>query len=237
MPGRRRTGTAPLCTALPAAADRLWVRVMNMPEPNLKPLRTRRGEILDYARSAMIFLRGFLDDPGMVASVVPSSRRTIDAMLAPVDWARCRLFVEYGPGVGTITTHILDRLAPDATLLAIDTNPRFIAHLRETVRDPRFIAVLGSAAEVERFVEAAGHDKADYIISGLPFSALSPEQGAGIVDASHTVLREGGAFLTYQFRPTARHLTEARFGKVDTGLALFNVPPCLLTWGWKLSPV
>lgn len=208
---------------------------MNMPEPRLEPLRTRRSGLLDYARSAAIFLRGFLDDPGMVASVIPSSRSTVEAMLAPVDWARCRLFVEYGPGVGTITLPILDRLAPDATLLAIDTNPRFIGHLRETVRDPRFQAVLGSAADVEHFVRAAGHDKADYIISGLPFSALSPEQGEGIVAASHAVLREGGAFLTYQFRPTARRLTEARFGKVDTGLALLNVPPCLLTWGWKLA--
>jgi phospholipid N-methyltransferase len=47
----------------------------------------------------------------------------IDKMLEPVDWAKCRLFVEYGPGVGTFTQQILERLAPDATLLTIDTNP------------------------------------------------------------------------------------------------------------------
>jgi phospholipid N-methyltransferase len=208
---------------------------MNMPQTDLKPPRVRRDGITDYARSAAIFLRGFLDDPGMVASVVPSSRRTVEALLAPLDWERCRLFVEYGPGVGTITTRILDRLPPDATLLAIDTCPRFIAHLRETVGDPRLNAVLGSAADVEHLVAAAGHDRADYIVSGLPFSALPEDEGARIVAASHAVLREGGAFLTYQFRPTARRLTEARFGKVDTGLALLNVPPCLLTWGWKLE--
>ena len=48
-----------------------------------------------------VFFRGFLENPGMVASVIPSSRVTIDAMLERVDWKSCKLFVEYGPGVGT----------------------------------------------------------------------------------------------------------------------------------------
>ena len=49
------------------------------------------------------FLRGFLKNPVMVGSVIPSSRVLIDKMLDPVDWANTRLFVEYGPGVGTFT--------------------------------------------------------------------------------------------------------------------------------------
>ena len=157
-------------------------------------------------------------------------------MLERVDWDRCSLFVEYGPGVGTFTAHILDRLPAHGKLLVIDTNARFIDYLRQSFDDERLDAVLGSAADVARFVREAGHDKADYILSGLPFSALSADQGRDIVERSHSVLREGGAFLTYQFRATARRLTEQRFGKVDTGLALLNVPPCLLTWGWKTSP-
>ena len=75
------------------------------------------------------FLVGFLKHPRMVGSVIPSSRILIDKMLDPVDWENTRLFVEYGPGVGTFTQHILDRLAPDATLLTIDTNPDFTAYL------------------------------------------------------------------------------------------------------------
>ena len=73
------------------------------------------------------------------------------------------------------------------------------------------------------------------MISGLPFSSLPVDVAEKIVAGSYAVLREGGAFMTYQFRPTARDLTEARFERVDTGLALFNVPPCLLAWGWKLE--
>jgi phospholipid N-methyltransferase len=172
----------------------------------------------------------------MVASVIPSSKSTIDAMLAPVDWANCRLFVEYGPGVGTFTTHILDRLPPEGRLLAIDTNSRFVGYLKDTIDDPRFDVVLGSAADVERFVRESGHAGADYIISGLPFSSLPGAVAADIASATYRVMNAGGAFMTYQFKPTARELTQARFERIDIGLALMNIPPCLLTWGWKDEP-
>lgn len=206
---------------------------MSSPAP-IRPLaRSTRSRVPGFLRSAAIFFRGFLEHPGMVASVVPSSQATIEAMLAKVDWDRCRLFVEYGPGVGTFTTRILDSLPEGATLLAIDTNPRFVDFLRKSIDDPRLKVVLGSAEDVESIVRAAGHARADYVISGLPFSSLPPELAERIVAASYAVLRDGGAFMTYQFRPTARDLTEARFDRTDRGLALFNIPPCLLAWGWK----
>ncbi|WP_086618741.1 class I SAM-dependent methyltransferase [Erythrobacter tepidarius] len=204
------------------------------PSPTLD--RPPRGEFLRFLRAAAVFFRGFLENPAMVASVVPSSQATIDAMLAKVDWARCKLFVEYGPGVGTFTTRILDCLPPDGRLLAIDTNPRFVAFLRETITDPRLEVVLGSARDVERIVHEIGESHADYIISGLPFSSLPEDVAQEIVAASYAVLRDGGAFMTYQFRPTARALTAAQFERIDTGLALFNIPLCVLAWGWKEAP-
>jgi phospholipid N-methyltransferase len=206
---------------------------MPMPELASAPARQTSSGFLRFLRSAAIFLRGFVENPRMVASVVPSSQATIDAMLAKVDWDRCRVFVEYGPGVGTFTTRILDLLPPDGRLIAIDTNPRFVEFLKKTIKDPRLDVVPGSAEDVENIVRAAGHSYADYVISGLPFTALPPEVAEGIVDATYAVLREGGAFMTYQFLPTAHDLTEARFDRTDKGFALFNIPPCVLAWGWK----
>ena len=169
----------------------------------------------------------------MVGSVIPSSRVTIDAMLDRVDWKNCKLFVEYGPGVGTFCPHILDRLPPGGQLLVIDTNPRFIEYLRDTIDDTRFHAVLGSAGDVEKYVAQLGQPHADYVLSGLPFSSLPEEVATAIVEATQRVIRPGGAFLTYQFRPTAKELTEEHFDRVDTGYVWRNVPPCLLVWGWK----
>lgn len=206
---------------------------MNTTKLSAAPGRLHQSGLLRFVRSAAIFFRGFVENPAMVASVVPSSQATIDAMLARVDWGHCRLMVEYGPGVGTFTTRILDCLPEGGRLLAIDTNPRFVEFLRKTIDDPRLEVVLGSATDVESIVRASGHEHADYVISGLPFSALPDKVAKGIVAATYAVLRDGGAFMSYQFRTTARDLTTARFDRTDKGLALFNVPPCVLAWGWK----
>lgn len=182
---------------------------------------------------AGVFFRGFIESPRMVGSIIPSSRSTIDKMLAPVDWDRCKLFVEYGPGVGTFCQPVLDRLPRDGELLVIDTNPLFIDYLRRTIRDSRFHAVLGSAEDVEDIVRSIGHDQADYVLSGIPFSTLPDNLGPEIAAATHRVIRKGGAFLTYQFSAVARDLTARHFPRVDTGFVWTNIPPCLLAWGWK----
>ena len=108
-----------------------------------------------------MFVKGFIKHPVMVGSIVPSSPTLIRHMLKPVDWKNTKLFVEYGPGVGTFCRPVLERMAGDATLIAIDTNEDFIDYLRKDIRDSRFIAVHGSAADVEAIVRAHGFDHAD----------------------------------------------------------------------------
>ena len=183
-----------------------------------------------------VFVQGFIEHPVMVGSIIPSSGFTIKKMLAPVNWAECKLFVEYGPGVGTFCRPVLDRLPRDGTMLVIDTNPLFIDYLKRTIGDSRFIAVNGSAEDVEEIVRAHGFDHADYVLSGLPFSTLPEGVGPRIAAATARVIRPGGAFLTYQFSKAARNLTARYFDRVDDGFELLNILPCVLAWGWKSKP-
>jgi phospholipid N-methyltransferase len=180
-----------------------------------------------------VFLQGFIEHPVMVGSIIPSSRFTIAKMLAPVQWSECKLFVEYGPGVGTFCRPVLERLRRDGMLIVIDTNPLFIDYLKATISDSRFVPVLGSAADVEAIVRAHGHDHADYVLSGLPFSTLPDGVGPVIAAATHRVLRPGGAFLVYQFSAKARDFMARHFARIDEGFEALNVLPCKLFWGWK----
>lgn len=180
-----------------------------------------------------MFLQGFLKHPVMVGSIIPSSDRLIARMLAPVDWSAAKVFVEYGPGVGTFCRPILERIGGEATLIAIDTNPDFIAYLNATITDSRFVAVHGSAADVERIVAERGHAHADYVLSGLPFSTLPPGVGPAIAAATQRVLRAGGAFLVYQFSPKVRDFIAPHFARIDHAMEWWNVPPAQLYWGWK----
>ena len=180
-----------------------------------------------------VFFEGFLEHPVMVGSIIPSTRFTIRKMLAPVKWDQCGLFVEYGPGVGTFCRPVLQRLRPDGRLIVIDTNPLFIDYLTRTITDSRFTAVLGSAADVEAIVVAHGHDHADYVLSGLPFSTLPDGVGPAIAAATGRVIRSGGAFLVYQFSARARDFMAPHFSRIDSGFELLNVLPGKLFWGWK----
>ena len=179
------------------------------------------------------FLRGFLKHPVMVGSIIPSSRVLIDKMLKPVDWENTRVFVEYGPGVGTFTRPILEQLGPDATLVTIDTNADFTRYLKESIDDPRLVAVNGSAADVQKILEDRGLGQADYVLSGLPFSTLPPGVGESIAEATSKVIRPGGAFLVYQFSPKVRDFIAPHFDRIDRGFEWINVPPAQLFWAWK----
>ena len=180
-----------------------------------------------------LFLKGFIKHPVMVGSVIPSTKTLIDHMLKPVDWSNCKLFVEYGPGVGTFTQHILDRLAPDATLLTIDTNPEFTAYLNGKIRDSRLRAVTASAADVREIMAGFGFDEADFVLSGLPFSTLPPGVGPAIAAATAEALRPGGAFLVYQFSPKVLDFLSPNFERIDRAMEWINIPPAQLFWCWK----
>ena len=181
------------------------------------------------------FLRGFLKHPVMVGSIIPSSRVLIERMLRPVDWENTKLFVEYGPGVGTFTRPILDKLGDDAKIIAIDTNADFIKFLRNSIDDPRLIAVTGSAADVEKIIAEHGFDHADYVLSGLPFSTLPPGIGDEIARATARVIRPGGAFLVYQFSPKVFDFIEPYFDRIERAFEWINVPPARLFWAYNKS--
>ena len=202
---------------------------------SIRPALTQRiaRRVKRAAGSWGVFIQGFIEQPVMVGSIIPSSRFTIRKMLAPVQWDECALFVEYGPGVGTFCRPVLDRLRRGGKLIVIDTNPLYIDYLNATIGDCRFAAVLGSAADVEAIVKAHGYDHADYVLSGLPFSTLPDGVGPAIAAATHRVLRPGGAFLVYQFSAKAHDFMARHFRRIDTGFEWRNVLPCQLFWGWK----
>lgn len=173
----------------------------------------------------MLFARNFLKHPKMLGSVIPSSRYLIRQVLQHVDWERGRVFVEYGPGVGTFTTEILSRMRPDARLVVFETNEEFVQFLRASVTDPRLVVVHDSAAEIEPVLARLGHDGADYVLSGIPFSTMPGEVRSGILQATRRALRPGGAFLVYQFSGSVLRHLQREFGYVEHGFEPRNVLP------------
>jgi phospholipid N-methyltransferase len=185
------------------------------------PWRSRRG-------SFFLFARNFFRHPRMLGSIVPSSRFLINQLLKPVDWGRANVIVEYGPGVGGITAEVLKRMRRDATLLAIETNPEFAGFLRSSIDDDRLHVVEASAESVIDILRQYGFARANYIISGIPFSTMPASQRDRILRRTQAVLEPHGAFLVYQFSTRVLRDLKNIFPNVRRKFALLNVLPAHL---------
>ena len=174
-----------------------------------------------------LFAKNFLQHPLMLGSFIPSSRFLIRTLLGELDFDRARVIVEYGPGVGTFTHEILARMRPDAVLVALETNREFVDFLQASP-DPRLKVIHGSAAVVQGALEAHGIGKADFVISGIPFSTLPAAEREAVLHATHAVLQPHGAFLVYQFSPMVLASLRQVFSQVRRGFQPLNMPPAQL---------
>ena len=177
------------------------------------------------SRRWLLFARNFLRFPTMLGSLVPSSPFLVNDLLSQIAWQRARVIVEFGPGVGTFTHEILRRMRPDAVLVAIELNPDFVTYLKEEITDPRIRVVHGSASDVRSLMAGLGLEKADYIISGIPYSTIPDATRRDILRQSRDLLASDGALLVYQFTGTVRPYLESSFRWVRQDFQLLNVLP------------
>ncbi len=174
-------------------------------------------------------LQAFLKDPKGVAALTPTSRASIDRIVAKAPVPQAELVVEFGPGSGVLTRALLDRMRPDAHLVAIEANADLADRLTEQYEDPRLTVVHDSAERVREILSEMGLGTADCVFSGIPFFWLSSEAALGIVASTHEALATDGAFVTYQmiYQPRGRlriHL-ERCFRTVRSEFDFRNLPP------------
>ena len=177
------------------------------------------------SRRILLFARNFLKYPKLLGSLVPSSPFLVNQLMSKVDWQRARVVVEYGPGIGNITREILQRMRPDAVLVAIELNSEFVEYLRDEIRDPRLHVVYGSASEGGPILARLNLDRAYYIISGIPYSTIPDPVRRTIVRESRRLLEPTGALVVYQFTRTVLPYLEPIFGQVQQDFNLLNILP------------
>jgi len=181
----------------------------------------------------LAFLRGFLTRPKEVGSIIPSSRFMERRIVNTAELASARLAVELGPGTGGTTQALLRNLSPNAKLLAIEINPKFVKLLRK-IDDPRLIVHEGSATEIPAILAEHDLGPPDVILSGIPFSTMEKDLGTAILESVRDSLAEGGRFVAYQFRDRVHTLGVDVFGSASVQTELLNVPP-MRVYRWDLN--
>ncbi len=207
------------------------------PSESSRPSRSdrhRQPESGFASDSPLLILKGFLARPREVGSIVPSSRFLERRIVRAADIASARTIVELGPGTGGTTRALLRQMRPDARLLAIEINPRFIRLLEERFDDPRLIVHRGSAAEIGAAMQEHALPPADVILSGIPFSTMPRTLGLEILASARAALAPGGRFVAYQLRDRVGTLGREVFGRPDVQFELLNVPP-MRVFRWSKS--
>jgi phospholipid N-methyltransferase len=183
---------------------------------------SRPGKLL---RERARFLRSFLDGPGRVGAILPTSQRTVQATLdmAPVAQARC--VVELGAGTGPYTRELVRRLGPDARLLAFELDPALARQLSADVTDPRVEVIADSAANLDAHLDGR---RPEVIVSAVPFTSLPGSVRREILDAAQRALADDGVMLVLQYSPFVLRELQRRFRSVRRRISPINVPPAML---------
>lgn len=184
----------------------------------------KRFEFLEYDEdSPLSYIAAFMKDKG-VSSIMPSSKYITRRVLKAMNLSKVGTVVEYGPAEGVITRKILDCLADDGVLVAIELNKNFAGSLRK-IGDPRLKVVQGDVQDVGKIMEDLGIPGADAIVSGIPFSFFNPRERHLLLEKTLGLLNDGGRFVAYQFTTHLISLLKCYFRKVDTQLEVRNLPP------------
>jgi phospholipid N-methyltransferase len=176
----------------------------------------------------LLFALNFFRHPFMLGSIWPSSRYLVDEVLRPIEWERAMVIVEYGPGVGTITSEILGRMRPDAHLVAIETNAAFVKFLNTSFNDPRLHVANESAADVSSILRGLNLPLAQYVVSGIPLGSMPEALRVDIVAKTRLALAPGGQFLVYQFTSRVLPVLQRTFRDVSRSTEKRNIPPAHL---------
>ncbi|WP_070010831.1 class I SAM-dependent methyltransferase [Streptomyces abyssalis] len=180
-------------------------------------------------------LREFLRSPADIGAVAPSSPRLAEAITAPVPELGDPVVVELGPGTGAVTSIIEEQLSGRGHQLAVEANPRLADQLRWRCR---MVDVIDAdASTLPQLLHERGLDKADVVVSGLPWASFSHDVQHEILSAVSRVLAPGGAFTTFGYVHALRlasalrfrQLLHTTFEEVVPGRTVWrNLPPALV---------
>lgn len=185
-----------------------------------------------------------LKDIQRTASLVPSSRFLVRAMLAPLPLASARCVVEFGSGTGAMTRELLEAMAPEARLLCFEINPRFCDYMRENFSDPRLELVRSSAERMPAELAARGLGPAEAVVSSLGLTLMSGQEREAVLSGLAASLAPDGVFTQFQYlhallpqmspqnghleRFTAAGFLRGYFTRVTSEVVWRNLPPALV---------
>lgn len=128
---------------------------------------------------------------------------------------------------------ILKKSGKDARIFCFEINKKFCRHLEENITDERVIIINARAEKINENLKKFKVQKADCIISGLPFLNFSEPKKRKIIEEVKNSLNGNGKFILFQYTNGLGRLLESYFGKVERKFISLNIPPSFVYVCWK----
>ncbi len=135
-----------------------------------------------------------------------------------------KIVVELGAGDGVVTRYILDSLPKDGLLFAFEINDTLFDQLM-VIDDPRLIPVHESAENLGSVLQGHNIQKADAIISVLPFILMGKKLTHAILENCKKHLRIGGTFIQVHYAKNLVEKYKEVFGNIKIHKIYKNFPP------------
>jgi len=183
----------------------------------------------------MKFFREFITHPMETGAIVSSSAKLAKLIVGISDLSKKRCVVELGPGTGTLTKEILQRISPETSFFSLEINGQFV---KATQRNcPNATIYHASALEIKRYLIQHNQNTCDSIISALPWGIFGQNLQEKLLESIYESLDDGGEFLTIAYifgliSPPGirfRELLNKRFRKVRRSKIIWgNVFPAFV---------
>ncbi len=198
--------------------------VLYTPGPRFEPWRVHRYYEHIEIMSKLNFLKTALRNYE-VGAVMPSSSFVVKRIIRKLPHHSRACIVEYGAGDGIITKALLEHMPRDGKLIAIETNPHFVALLKK-IHDPRLRIIQGDVLNICKDLSELKLPRIDAVISGIPFSFFNSSARHIIAKQTFSKLSEHGRFILYQVSPLMFPYLKRYFKKkIDLSLEVRNFPP------------
>jgi phosphatidylethanolamine/phosphatidyl-N-methylethanolamine N-methyltransferase len=149
------------------------------------------------ARDIGKFFGEFILHPTKTGAIAPSSPILAKMMVSWIDLPNAGVVLEYGPGTGAFTEHILKRIPADARFVAIEFNSRLAEMFRQ--RHPDVTLVEDSVVNVREICGRFELGKVDCIVCGLPWASFPESLQTHILEAMMAVMSPRGQFVTFAY--------------------------------------
>ncbi|MGX5183104.1 class I SAM-dependent methyltransferase [Streptomyces avermitilis] len=182
-----------------------------------------------------LFLRQWVRAPARMGAIAPSSRHLAEAVCAPVPERGEPVVVELGAGTGPFTAEIQRRLGGRGRHLAVEIDPLLAQRLRH--RHPGAEVIQRDAVHLRHLLDERGIEKADVVVSGLPWALFPSATQHQLMDATAAVLAPAGAFTAFTYLHAVpltparrfRELMANRFEEVVPSRTIWrNTPPAFV---------